>query len=119
MSSRGARMVEAMQLRGMTKQHALAFAMGVNESTVTRWKNNGPISVDHAVLLCSVLDISLDWFLTGRGRIDGHTTLPARAEPADSRLVSCIRRAEMRMSERSKTLLIAFISSLFPEVSEL
>ncbi len=111
-------MVEAMQLRGMTKQHALAFAMGVNESTVTRWKNNGPISVDHAVLLCSVLDISLDWFLTGRGRIDGHA-LPPRAEPADSRLVSCVRRAEMRMSERSKTLLIAFIASLFPEVSDL
>ncbi|AVT81759.1 transcriptional regulator [Rhodopseudomonas palustris] len=111
-------MVEAMQLRGMTKQHALAFAMGVNESTVTRWKNNGPISVDHAVLLCGVLDISLDWFLTGRGRIDGHALLPG-AEPADSRLVSCVRRAEMRMSERSKTLLIAFIASVFPEVSDL
>jgi transcriptional regulator with XRE-family HTH domain len=111
-------MVEAMQLRGMTKQHALAFAMGVNESTVTRWKNNGPISVDHAVLLCSLLDISLDWFLTGRGRIDGQA-LPPRADPADSRLVSSVRRAEMRMSERSKTLLIAFIASLFPEVSDL
>ncbi|NEW87239.1 XRE family transcriptional regulator [Rhodopseudomonas sp. WA056] len=118
MSSRGARMVEAMQLRGMTKQHALAFAMGVNESTVTRWKNNGPISVDHAVLLCGVLEISLDWFLTGRGRIDGHKAAAA-CDSDESRLLTCVRRAEARMSERSKAHLIAFITSLCPEASDL
>jgi transcriptional regulator with XRE-family HTH domain len=111
-------MVEAMQLRGMTKQHALAFAMGVNESTITRWKNDGPISVDHAVLLCDTLDVSLDWFLAGRGRIDGHKA-PAPSDSADSQLLSCVRRVEARLPERSKTLLIAFITSLSPEASGL
>ncbi|WP_234826898.1 helix-turn-helix domain-containing protein [Rhodopseudomonas palustris] len=111
-------MIEAMQLRGMTKQHALAHAMGVNESTITRWKNNGPISVEHAVLLCNTLDVSLDWFLAGRGRIDGHK-LTAPADSVDSSLLNCVRQAETRMSERSKTLLVAFIASLNPEVSSL
>lgn len=118
MSSRGSRMIEAMQLRGMTKQHALAYAMGVNESTITRWKNNGPISVDHAVLLCNTLDVSIDWFLAGRGRIDGHK-LVAPADSVDTSLLSCVRQVEPRLSERSKTLLIAFITSLSPEASDL
>ncbi|MCD0421569.1 helix-turn-helix domain-containing protein [Rubrivivax sp. JA1024] len=118
MSSRGSRMIEAMQLRGMTKQHALAHAMGVNESTITRWKNNGPISVDHAVLLCNTLDVSLDWFLAGRGRIDAHKPV-ATCDSVDTSLLNCVRQAEARMSDRSKALLVAFISSLYPEVTGL
>jgi plasmid maintenance system antidote protein VapI len=94
MSNRGERMMEAMQARGQTKQHALAHALGVNESTITRWKNDGPMSVDSAVLLCRELDISLDWVLNGTGAMDAH---------------------EAAMSDRSKLLLVAFVDSMLPE----
>ena len=72
MSTRGERLIEAMRVRGMQKQHALAFALGVNESTVTRWKHDGPMSLESAIALCQVLDVSLDWFLVGTGAIDRH-----------------------------------------------
>ncbi|MCP9626856.1 helix-turn-helix domain-containing protein [Rhodopseudomonas palustris] len=111
MSSRGDRMVQAMRLRGMTKQHALAFTIGVNESTVTRWKNDGPMSVEHAVMLCTALDISLDWFLTGAGPIDAPR--PQVAAPcSESGFLASMRQADTALSEQSKILLAAFIQSM-------
>jgi transcriptional regulator with XRE-family HTH domain len=114
MSNRGERMMEAMQARGLTKQHALAHALGVNESTITRWKNDGPMSVDSAVLLCRELDVSLDWFLNGTGAMQAHKST-AQAGFSDSRLLSCMQRVEATISDRSRLLLIAFVESLLPE----
>ncbi|MGO3932977.1 helix-turn-helix domain-containing protein [Rhodopseudomonas pseudopalustris] len=109
-------MVEAMQLRGMTKQHALAFAMGVNESTITRWKNNRPMSIDHAVLLCRTLDVSLDWLLTGAGRIDAVRPCRQQQTPeGESSFLSCMRRAEAALTEQSSALLVSFVNSLLDE----
>jgi transcriptional regulator with XRE-family HTH domain len=107
-------MIEAMQAHGLTKQHALAHALGVNESTITRWKNDGPMSVDSAVLLCRELDISLDWFLNGTGSIDAHR--PSAGEPGAtaSKLLSYFKRIEAAMSDRSMSLLLAFIDSILP-----
>jgi plasmid maintenance system antidote protein VapI len=115
MSNRGERMMEAMQARGQTKQHALAHALGVNESTITRWKNDGPMSVDSAVLLCRELDISLDWFLNGTGAMDAHKPAAAQAGASESRLLASFRRVEAAMSDRSKLLLVAFVDSMLPE----
>ncbi len=70
MTNRGQRLVEAMHRQGIYKQHALAHLLGVQESTITRWKNNKSISVDHAIAVCEALSISLDWFLCGIGRIE-------------------------------------------------
>jgi transcriptional regulator with XRE-family HTH domain len=109
-------MVEAMQMRGMTKQHALAFAVGVNESTITRWKKNGPMSIDHVVRLCQTLDISLDWFLNGTGEIDAPKSRPENATADESSLLSCVRRAEAAMTEQSKALLVSFLDSILPDV---
>jgi transcriptional regulator with XRE-family HTH domain len=69
-STRGDRLAEAMALRGWRKHAALAKALGVNGSTVWRWRNNGPLSLDHAVAVCDILDVSLDWLLLGRGSLD-------------------------------------------------
>jgi transcriptional regulator with XRE-family HTH domain len=113
MSNRGERMMEAMQARGLTKQHALAHALDVNESSITRWKNNGPMSVDSAVLLCKELDVSLDWFLNGTGAMNAHK--PAPPGSSETRLLACLRRVEPRLSDRSKSLLIAFVDSILPE----
>ncbi|WP_296516902.1 helix-turn-helix transcriptional regulator [Rhodopseudomonas sp.] len=108
-----------MKLRGMAKQHALAFAMGVNESTITRWKNNGPMSVDHVIRLCKALDISLDWFLNGVGGIDAPEPEPDKVGIGESSLLSCMKRAETAMTEQSRTLLVAFIESVLGETGTL
>lgn len=111
MSTRGERLIEAMEVRGLRKQHALAFTLGVNESTVTRWKRNGPMSLDSAISLCQALDISLDWFLVGYGSIDQHTRRTA-VPNIDERLWSSFNRVGSTMSTQSKSLLIAFMDSM-------
>ncbi len=95
----------------MHKQHALAFALGVNESTVTRWKRDGPMSLESAIALSQVLDISLDWFLVGSGAIDRN---PDRSVAAaeDERLWSSFKRIGAAMTPRSKALLLAFMESV-------
>jgi transcriptional regulator with XRE-family HTH domain len=115
MPDRGERMVEAMRLRGMTKQHALAFALGVNESTITRWKNNGPMSVNSAVQLCRALDISLDWFLNGAGTIDAPRPKPEPRPAVETGLLRRLRRVEAALSDPSKALLVSLIDSILPD----
>lgn len=74
--SRGARLREAMRQSGYAKQYAFAVALVVNESTVTRWLANGPMSLDHSAKVCLVLDISLDWLVLGRGTMHSHKVTP-------------------------------------------
>ena len=118
MTNRGARLIEAMKLRGMHKQHALAYTLGVNESTVTRWKNNGPMSLDSAVALCAALNVSLDWFVVGYGHMDRDLSKhsPAKSyiapEKIDEQLLDAFRKVEATMSASSKTFLISFINSI-------
>jgi transcriptional regulator with XRE-family HTH domain len=111
MSTRGERLVEAMRIRGMHKQHALAYALGVNESTVTRWKNDGPMSLESAIALCQALDISLDWFLVGNGIMDRQTQR-TDTPTEDERLWSSLKKVGDTMTAQSKSLLVAFINSI-------
>ncbi|WFT83255.1 MULTISPECIES: helix-turn-helix domain-containing protein [unclassified Methylobacterium] len=60
----------ALALRGRTKLYAFAAELDVNPSSVTRWVGGGEISTEHAVRICEVLDVSLDWLLLGRGAPD-------------------------------------------------
>lgn len=113
MVGRGQRLVEAMQSRGYAKQHALAYALGVNESTITRWKNDGPLTLDNAVMLCRQLDMSIDWFLTGAGSLDSHrqSSVGLRVETP---LALTVRRAETVMTDRAQAMLVAFIDEVLP-----
>jgi plasmid maintenance system antidote protein VapI len=70
--ARGDRLKQAADARGFRKQLALAASIGVHESAITRWKDGGAITLPNALRLCSVLDISLDWLLLGRGSMDSH-----------------------------------------------
>jgi transcriptional regulator with XRE-family HTH domain len=54
------------------KQFALAHELGVHESAITRWKEDGPMGLSSAIRLCAALDISLDWLLLGRGSLEEH-----------------------------------------------
>jgi transcriptional regulator with XRE-family HTH domain len=78
MSTRGERIRQALEARGIKKQQALAAALNVHESSITRWKDDAAMSLESAVALGTALDVSLDWLLLGRGTIDSHrhTTEP-------------------------------------------
>lgn len=80
--ARGSRLAEAMLLRGWNKQTALAEALGVKPSAVSRWLKSGSLSFEHAVALCEFLDISLDWLMLGRGKPDIEDRHDKRPEPA-------------------------------------
>jgi transcriptional regulator with XRE-family HTH domain len=114
MSSRGARLAEAMERRGMQKQYALAHALGVNESTITRWKKNGPMSLESAIALCRTLDLSLDWFLTGHGSMDQHKSGAGIVPDGDERLWLALHKAAATLTTHSKVLLTDFIGSVVP-----
>ena len=115
MSSRGSRLIEAMRTRGVNKQHALAFALGVNESNITRWKENGQMSLDHAISLCRELDISLDWFLTGVGSMDQHKRTPDTSFDVDEPLWSVFQKVSSSLTTESRSLLITLIHSIIKQ----
>jgi len=103
MATRGDRIREALAVRGVRKQQALAAELNVHESAITRWKENKPISLDSAISLGVALDISLDWLLLGRGSIDGH-----RNHTSDD----AVFRIAARLGPRSLSLLLAAIESI-------
>ena len=91
-AARGSRLCQAMKVRGLEKLCALAVAMQVSESAISRWRHGGPITLDNAVLLCSALDISLDWLMLGRGRLDGASSISSdRLDSAYLRLPNHVR----------------------------
>lgn len=74
MESRGDRLSRAIKGRGISKMMALALDLDVHESAISRWRKNGPMSLENAARISEVLDISLDWLVLGRGEMDSHTT---------------------------------------------
>lgn len=72
MLSAGDRLKIALEARGVKKQMAFAVQIGVDDSVVSRWKRGSRLTLQHAIKICEVLDISLDWLVLGRGRMDSH-----------------------------------------------
>lgn len=79
--ARGKRLRTAMYRKGIRKHAAIAAAVGVNESTISRWIHGGPMTVDNVIAVCRILDISADWLLLGRGEMDMHTRAASAALP--------------------------------------
>ncbi|UAA39856.1 helix-turn-helix transcriptional regulator [Paraneptunicella aestuarii] len=63
----GARLRHLLQNQQNLKQLVLASAVGVEESTISRWLAGGNIKISHLIALCEYLDVSVDWLLLGRG----------------------------------------------------
>jgi transcriptional regulator with XRE-family HTH domain len=86
---RGKRIALAMQKRRLQKLYAVSSALNVSESAVSRWRNNGAMTVENVIALCELLDISIDWLLLGRGHMDMHKeALPvARARSIHDTLI--------------------------------
>ncbi len=60
----------ALRARRIGKMYALAVALGVDGSALSRWRRGRPISVDSLVRLAHHLGVSIDWLLTGAGLMD-------------------------------------------------
>jgi hypothetical protein len=84
-----------MRARGHHKQYALAVALGVKESRISR-----------------ELDISLDWFLTGTGSIDQHKISPIVPGDTATRLRTALCRARASLTIESREHLIEFVDSI-------
>lgn len=105
-------MTKAMHLRGRKKQYALAIALGVNESNISRWKETGPMSLENAIALCRELDISLDWFLTGIGSMEQHKIVAPCERDGDAQLWSAIQKVRAVLTAESRERLIELLASI-------
>ncbi len=112
MSTRGERIRHALAARGVRKQQALAAELNVHESAITRWKENAAMSLDSAMALASVLDVSLDWLLLNRGTIDSH-----KMQDAARPLSVDLRRLGSRVGPRSISLLLSVIDSIADDLT--
>jgi transcriptional regulator with XRE-family HTH domain len=110
MTTRGERIREALRVRGVRKQHALAAELDVHESAITRWKENKPMSLENAAALAAVLDVSLDWLLLGRGTINAHHQ-PAPGEAENESL----RRIAALLGPQSLAQLVVFLECIATE----
>ena len=70
----GNRLGQLLKQQQNFKQLALANAIGVAESTISRWLAGENIKMSHLITLCDFLDVSLDWLITGRGSPLQHKT---------------------------------------------
>jgi transcriptional regulator with XRE-family HTH domain len=107
-SARGRRIDRAIKLRQWRKLSALAAAVEVNESAVTRWRQGGAISLDSAVRLSETLDVSLDWLAMGRATPDQH-----RAVAFDGEMMRLVLLLQSRSTEITRTL-ADFLSIALP-----
>jgi hypothetical protein len=104
--ARGARLTAAMLARGRLYNCQLSYDLGVTESSLSRWRSGGPMSVAMAIELTRHLDVSLDWLIAGRtGRYnpDSHPDAMneliksfAALSPADRQLVLALNCALIR-----------------------
>lgn len=117
MSSRGERIRQALEIRGVKKQQALAAELKVHESAITRWKENASMSLESAVAFSSALDVSLDWLLLGRGTIDSHKNVDERRTHSRNTYEALQKRMPMRIGDRSIMLLAQAIESIAEDVS--
>lgn len=63
---RGARLSAAMFLDGRTYNCQLSYELGVTESSLSRWRSGGPMSVSMAIAIAQKLGVSIDWLILGK-----------------------------------------------------
>ncbi len=104
MSSRGERLTAAIRWRGISKMLVLANDLNVNESAISRWRQDGAMSLQHAARIAEVLDVSMDWLILGRGEMEAPKDAALRADEFE------LLRAIRRFDDRSREDLLRFLS---------
>ena len=103
---RGARLTQAMRMRGHPKALALAAELDISPAAITKWKKGHAMSVDNACNLGAVLDVSLDWLLLGRNGPDW--LQPGQLSDLERELVGLLRERPARIG----TLLISLAAEI-------
>jgi transcriptional regulator with XRE-family HTH domain len=99
----GVRICEAMERRNLSKLYAVAVALDVTESAVSRWRKNGKITVGNIIALSELLDVSADWLLLGRGTMDMHRPLKGAPSPHARKFLSSLPEAAIEHLEKFLT----------------
>ncbi|HSC76347.1 MAG TPA: helix-turn-helix domain-containing protein [Pseudomonadales bacterium] len=63
------RLLEAMHHRGVSITN-LAYALGLSKSSVSEWLRGGGLSMNSLAAIALELNISIDWLLMGKGKMD-------------------------------------------------
>ncbi len=112
MTTRGERLMLAIKARDIRKQQVLASKLRVNDSTVTRWKENKSMSLEHALAISAELDVSLDWLLLGRGTMDDHREADRALDADEGVFIIEFRKLFVSMNVDAKSYLTLFLQSL-------
>lgn len=106
--TRGSRLRMAMQAHGLSKLSAMAAAVGVSDSAISRWCHDGPMTLENVVALSEVLEVSIDWLLLGRGPMQQHDIVASTCHPQ-------IARAVAQMKPHVREHLSRFLSTVQEE----
>jgi transcriptional regulator with XRE-family HTH domain len=93
----------ALRTRRIGKMYALAVALGVDESALSRWRRGKPISVGSLVRLCRHLRVSIDWLLTGSGSMEAAE--PCAVEAWRSEIVADLASLDPTIRDRLADLI--------------
>lgn len=103
-ASRGKRLSAAMVAKGWAFNCQLAYDLQVTESSLSRWRSGGPMSVAKAIELAKHLGTSVHWLVTGQDWVDqapsavsprlaGVVELFSKLSPSDRQIVIALNRA--------------------------
>jgi phage repressor protein C with HTH and peptisase S24 domain len=98
-----------MQARAITKLSALAAAVGVTESAISRWCHDGQMTTNNVVSLCEILSISIDWLLLGSGPMQREGEGASTSHPEIGHMIE-------RMKPHVREHLSRFLSSLHQDI---
>jgi len=111
---RGKRLSAAMTAKGWTFNCQVAYDLQVTESSLSRWRSGGPMSVANAVALAQHLGTSVHWLVLGKDWVDEAPSdlsaqlaevarLFSHLSPGDRQLVLALNRAivESQLGERA------------------
>ncbi len=97
------RLDQVLKARRIGKMYALAVALGIDGSALSRWRRGKPISVDSLVRLSRHLRVSIDWLLTGTGSMDA--TEPPTGEAWQSEIVANLASLDPTIRDRLSDLI--------------
>lgn len=96
-SARGMRLSAAMAASGMMYNCQVCYDLGVTESSLSRWRSGGPMSVSMAVNLARLLSVSVDWLITGRSGASGLHCEGGRQENEIAMLFSTVSPSDRQL----------------------
>jgi transcriptional regulator with XRE-family HTH domain len=93
---RGKRIRYAIKIYGRPKLLSLAEELEVSPGAVSKWRYGRNFSLDNICRFATVLDVSLDWLLLGRGFPEAHKD--AELSAAEQELILLLRLRPKRFT---------------------